>query len=222
MNERQKEILRVLLGKSDQTWLLKMFAERLACSEKTIRSDLNNIQRYLDEHSTAVLVRKPGRGVYLEVDEDEKARLFKSLQGDRYVSKAEDDEERVIQIAYQLLMDPNTVTVNTYQTNISSAERYQNIQPLMTDQGYKATYPSGTELPSSDQSVKSSIAGLKSFEYQDSQTEAEFFNEFKLSTEFNDVTNTETVIVKTSLIYVKKQGWKINDVEFIGQLTGRE
>ncbi|WP_408008202.1 hypothetical protein ACJROX_26585 [Pseudalkalibacillus sp. A8] len=107
----------------------------------------------------------------------------------------------------------------TYQT---IAERYQNIQPLMTDQGYKATYPSGTELPSSDQSVKSSIAGLKSFEYQDSQTEAEFFNEFKLSTEFNDVTNTETVIVKTNLIYVKKQGWKINNVEFIGQLTGRE
>jgi len=107
----------------------------------------------------------------------------------------------------------------TYQT---TAERYKNIKPFMTDQGYKATHPSGMELPNSDQSVQSSMVGLKPFEYQSSKTEAEFFNEFKLSTEFNNVTNTETVIVKTSLIYVKEQGWKIDDVEFVGQLTGRE
>jgi hypothetical protein len=107
----------------------------------------------------------------------------------------------------------------TYQT---TTERYKNSKPFMTDQGYKATHPSGTELPNSEQSVKSSMVGLKPFEYQSSKTKAEFFNEFKLSTEFNDVTNTETVIVKTSLLYVKGQGWKINDVEYIGQLTGRE
>jgi hypothetical protein len=86
---------------------------------------------------------------------------------------------------------------------------------------YKATHPSGTDLPNSEQSVQSSMIGLKPFEYQDSKTEAEFFNEFKLTTEFNGVANTETVIVKTSLIYVKEQGWKVDDVEFIGNLTGR-
>jgi uncharacterized protein len=91
----------------------------------------------------------------------------------------------------------------------------------MTDQGYKATHPSGTELPNSEQSVKSSRVGLKPFEYQSSKTEAEFFNEFKLTTEFKNVANTKTVIVKTSLIYVKNQGWKIDDIEFVGQLTGR-
>lgn len=106
----------------------------------------------------------------------------------------------------------------TYQT---IAERYENIKPFMTDQGYKATHPSGTDLPNSEQSVKSSMVGLKPFEYQDSKTEAEFFNEFKLTTEFNGVANTETVIVKTSLIYVKEQGWKVDDIEFVGQLTGR-
>ncbi|MDQ6600983.1 hypothetical protein [Bacillus salipaludis] len=106
----------------------------------------------------------------------------------------------------------------TYQI---TTERYEEIKPLMTDQGFKATHPSGTELPKSKQSVRSSMVGLKPFEYQSSKTEAEFLNEFKLTTEFNDVSNTETVIVKTSLIYVKEQGWKINDVEFVGQLTGR-
>jgi len=106
----------------------------------------------------------------------------------------------------------------TYQ---NTAERYENIKPFMTDQGYKATHPSGTDLPNSEESVQSSMIGLKPFEYQSSKTEAEFFNEFKLTTEFNDVANKETVIVKTSLIYVKKQGWKVDDVEFIGQFTGR-
>jgi hypothetical protein len=125
------------------------------------------------------------------------------------------------------IQNTNTLKVNreflknffTYQT---TAERYKNIKPFMTVQGYKATHPSGTELPNSEQSVKSSMVGLKPFEYQSSKTEAQFFNEFKLSTEFNDVSNMETVIVKTSLIYVKDQGWKVDDVEFIGQLTGRE
>ncbi|MBT2737961.1 hypothetical protein [Bacillus sp. ISL-7] len=107
----------------------------------------------------------------------------------------------------------------TYQT---TAERYKNIKPLMTDQGFKATHPSGSELPNSRESVKSSMVGLKPFEYQSSKTEAEFFNEFKLTTEFNNVANTETAIVKTSLIFVKDQGWKGDDVEFVGQLTGRE
>ncbi len=107
----------------------------------------------------------------------------------------------------------------TYQT---TAERYKKIEPFMTDQGYKATHPSGTELPDSEESVQSSMVGLKPFEYQSSKSEAEFFNEFKLTTEFNNVAATETVIVKTTLIYVKEQGWKIDDVEFIGQLTGRK
>lgn len=106
----------------------------------------------------------------------------------------------------------------TYET---TAERYKKIEPFMTDKGFQATHPSGIELPDSEESVKSSLVGLKPFEYQSSKMESEFFNEFKLTTEFNNVANTETVIVKTSLIYVKEQGWKINDVEFVGELTGR-
>ncbi|MBT2739046.1 hypothetical protein [Bacillus sp. ISL-7] len=119
-------------------------------------------------------------------------------------------------------LEVNRKFLTTFFTYQTTAERYKNIKPFMTDQGYKATQPSGTELPNSDQSVQSSMVGLKPFEYQSSKTESEFFNEFNLSTEFNGVSNTETVIVKTSLIYVKKQGWKIDDVEFVGQLTGRE
>jgi hypothetical protein len=118
-------------------------------------------------------------------------------------------------------LEVNRKFLNNFFTYQTTAERYKNIKLLMTDQGYKATHPSGVELPNSKQSIKSSMTGLKLFEYQSSKTEAEFFNEFKLSTEFNDVTNTETVIVRTSLIYIKEKGWKVDDIEFVGELTGR-
>ncbi|MDM5196569.1 hypothetical protein QUF79_00465 [Fictibacillus enclensis] len=115
----------------------------------------------------------------------------------------------------------NQAFLETFFTYETTAERCQKIRPLMTDRGFKATHPSGTKPPESKQSVKSTMVGLEPFEHQPSKTEAEFFNEFKLSTEYNNVSNTETVIVKTSLIYVKEQGWKIDDVEYVGELTGR-
>ncbi|RZT15569.1 hypothetical protein [Fictibacillus sp. BK138] len=118
-------------------------------------------------------------------------------------------------------LEVNRKFLNSFFTYQTTTERYEKIKPLMTDQGYKATHPSGTELPNSEQSVKSLMTGLKAYEYQSSKTEFEFFNEFKLSTEYNNVSNTETVIVKTFLIHVKQQGWKIDDVEFVGELTGR-
>ncbi|MGX2959663.1 hypothetical protein JNUCC23_10425 [Peribacillus sp. JNUCC 23] len=60
----------------------------------------------------------------------------------------------------------------TYQT---TAERYKKIEPFMIVQGYKATHPLGTEIPDSEESVKSSLVSLKPFKYQSSKTEAEFF-----------------------------------------------
>jgi uncharacterized protein len=116
----------------------------------------------------------------------------------------------------------NRVFLESFFTYQTTAERYKKIEPFMTVQGFKSTDPSGTELPNSEESVQSSMIGLKPFEYQSSKTENEFINEFKLTTEYNNVATTGTVIVKTSLIYVKEQGWKVNDVEFIGQLTGRD
>ncbi|WP_350302162.1 hypothetical protein [Peribacillus frigoritolerans] len=47
--------------------------------------------------------------------------------------------------------------VFTYQT---TAERYKKFEPFMTDQGFKATHPSGMELPNSKESVQSSMIGL--------------------------------------------------------------
>ncbi|PLT32066.1 hypothetical protein [Bacillus sp. V5-8f] len=85
----------------------------------------------------------------------------------------------------------NREFLEKFFTYEETAERYQKIMPLMTDQGYQATYPSGMELPMSDETVKSSMVGLIAFEYRSSRNEAEFFNEFKQTTQFNNIANTE-------------------------------
>lgn len=107
MNERQKEILHILLTESDGYWHVQDLAEKAACSEKTIRSDLKVIENELRDKVDAALIRKPGLGVILEIDKEDKARLFRELH---LTDAASTDEARVIQIAYKLLMAVKSVT----------------------------------------------------------------------------------------------------------------
>lgn len=111
--------------------------------------------------------------------------------------------------------------VNSYFTYESIKERYEKIQPLMTEKGYATVYPSAGELPGSSDKVSSSLTGLKAFKNQSTKTEMEFLNELTLTTEFNDIGNTEMVYVKTKLVYVNGQGWKVDGVEFVGQVRER-
>jgi activator of the mannose operon, transcriptional antiterminator len=111
MNNRQKALLRILLTESEEHHLVQKLAERLDCSEKTVRSDLKLIEEYLQEHSDAKIIRKPGYGVYIEIDEHENTRIFSTLQLADFQEKSEEDHDRLIQTAYHLLMNIKPVTV---------------------------------------------------------------------------------------------------------------
>ncbi|MGE6551872.1 BglG family transcription antiterminator [Bacillus mycoides] len=111
MNKRQQEILQVLLSESNEYLLVQELADRVGCSEKTIRNDFKVIEGYLERHSDALLIRKPGFGVHLEINDYDKADLFNRLYAVRQDISYESDEERVLQIAYSLLMSVKTVTV---------------------------------------------------------------------------------------------------------------
>ena len=115
----------------------------------------------------------------------------------------------------------NEEFIGKFFTYESTKARYEGIQPIMTEQGYKSTFPSGMELPENDGAVKSVMEDLKAYEYQASKFEAEFFNEFNMTIKVGETESTQTVICRTFLIYTEASGWKINDVEFIGQLTAR-
>lgn len=110
MNTRQKEILFLLLSESNDYSLVQDLADKVNCSEKTIRNDFKIIEEHLANYSSALLVRKPGLGVYLEIEEYEKVDLFNKLYCINNCTKYESDEERILQIAYNLLMNVKAVT----------------------------------------------------------------------------------------------------------------
>jgi activator of the mannose operon, transcriptional antiterminator len=111
MNERQTTTLRMLLNQAGKHLLVQDIADKLGCSEKTVRSDLKEIEKYLAENSQAILIRKPGLGVYLEMSEEDHAKLFDRLNLAEASEKQPADEERAIQIAYHLLMNSKPITV---------------------------------------------------------------------------------------------------------------
>ncbi|MED3265104.1 MULTISPECIES: BglG family transcription antiterminator [Bacillus] len=111
MNKRQQEILQVLLSESNEYLLVKELADRVECSEKTIRNDFKVIEGYLEQYSDALLIRRPGLGVCLEIKDYDKSSLFNKLYAVKQDVGYSSDEERVLQIAYSLLMNVKPVTV---------------------------------------------------------------------------------------------------------------
>lgn len=111
MNNRQKEIFRNLLMEPNRLWLVQDLADQTECSEKTIRNDLKVIEEYIVQHSSGHLVKRPGLGVYLEIGEADQADLFHRLYSNERTTEDESDEERVLHLAYRLLMNAKPVTL---------------------------------------------------------------------------------------------------------------
>ncbi len=109
MNERQQEILRMLASRHHEYVLIKEFSEELHCSEKTVRNDLKVIQESMAAYPSVKLIRKPGQGICLEIGEQDRAELYRELQtrGSSHV----EEEDRIVQIAYFLLMNTDPVVV---------------------------------------------------------------------------------------------------------------
>ncbi|MGG4095850.1 BglG family transcription antiterminator [Paenibacillus lautus] len=111
MNNRQKEIFRNLLMEPNRLWLVQDLADQTECSEKTIRNDLKIIDEYIVKHSSGNLVKRPGLGVYLEIGEADQTDLFQRLYSNESSTEHVSDEERVLHLAYRLLMNAKPVTI---------------------------------------------------------------------------------------------------------------
>jgi activator of the mannose operon, transcriptional antiterminator len=111
MNDRQQEMVGILLRHSNRFLLVKDITEELNCSEKTVRNDLKVIEAELKGYSSAALVRKPGLGVCLEVDENDKSKIYRDLYINGTKENRMEEEDRLIEIAFELLMSPSAVTV---------------------------------------------------------------------------------------------------------------
>jgi activator of the mannose operon (transcriptional antiterminator) len=108
VNERQTKMMRTLLLHSNEAVRVQQLADDLQCSEKTVRNDLKTIQKFLELKSNkATLNRKPGVGLQLLVDEEEKKRIFNFL----YQSERSTEKDRILEITYHLLVENKPLTL---------------------------------------------------------------------------------------------------------------
>jgi activator of the mannose operon, transcriptional antiterminator len=116
MNERQREMVGILLRHSNRFLLVKDITGELNCSEKTVRNDLKVIETNFESYSSAVLIRKPGLGVCLEINDHDKNQIYRDLQTGSSMESRLEEEDRQVEIAFYLLMSPKAVTVQDLST----------------------------------------------------------------------------------------------------------
>lgn len=111
MNNRHYEVLKVLLER-DQTFSVKELADIAGCSEKTIRNDFKIIDDWLDAETNLRMVRKPGLGIFIDGNQQEKANIFqrvKKMNGDEV-----SDTLRKLNIIKMLLLKDGPSTLQDF------------------------------------------------------------------------------------------------------------
>lgn len=125
------------------------------------------------------------------------------------------------QIVQEGAENANKEFIEKFFTYPNTKQRYDQIKPLMTTEGFSAALPSEIDLPQYDEntpSVSSKMRKLQPFQNVVDRDRAEFINQFKVSTSFNNVETSQTIIVHTVLLYSEEKGWQVDDVQFITTL----
>lgn len=110
MNNRQKELLRIMLVHEEGVLHIKELAEQLNCAEKTVRNDLDRIEEYLGEYPEISVIRKPGLGISIEGSDEERSKILQGILS----GEAKSNEERLFEMAFQLLTSHKPVTLQHF------------------------------------------------------------------------------------------------------------
>src|SRR5699024_12470823 len=106
MNDRQRNLLKILLVSPDKFFQVKELRGLLDCSDKTVSTDLNRLEQFLTSYPEVRLVRKRSIGIKLQVPEKVKGDIYDKIN--RRSTKAA--EERLIESEYKLLIHSESVT----------------------------------------------------------------------------------------------------------------
>jgi activator of the mannose operon, transcriptional antiterminator len=109
MNNRQKELLRVLLVR-DEIMNIKVLAEQLDCAEKTVRNDLDRIEEFICEFPEIRVIRKPGQGISIEGSKEDRSKVLQALLS----GESKSSEERLFEMAFQLLTSQKPMTLQHF------------------------------------------------------------------------------------------------------------
>lgn len=112
MRERQELIIIDLL-ETKMPLNIQRLAEKLGCSERTIRNDLKTVEKWfqVNSQSKVRLKRQPGVGTYLEAGDKERQDLLQLIQ--EYQSEyAREKDERQNKMLFNLLMSQKMTTID--------------------------------------------------------------------------------------------------------------
>lgn len=114
MNNRQKNLLRILLLQKEGALHIKSLSEELDCSEKTVRNDLDRLEEFLLDYPHVILSRRPGFGISIEINQEDRTNIFHHL----FANEPKKAEDRLFEVTYELLTSQKAITLQ------SLAERY--------------------------------------------------------------------------------------------------
>ncbi|ORX23272.1 transcription antiterminator BglG [Thermoanaerobacterium sp. PSU-2] len=109
ISEREIEIIKILLSR-DEPIVVDELAEKLNVSNKTVRNDLKNVEKYLDEKGLKLL-KKPGTGIIIEGPENKKLDLSTELSNASKFMEPFSPEARKNYILRRLFMSNKNITI---------------------------------------------------------------------------------------------------------------
>lgn len=111
LNNRCSNILKCIIN-SNSPITIKDIAEKFNISTRTIRYDLDIIDKYLKEILSKKLIRKPNEGISIELSKEETNKicnLFKKINDYDYVLS---QNERIVYIICELLRKNDYITIS--------------------------------------------------------------------------------------------------------------
>lgn len=124
-----KQIIAALLDAKEPVTTVKL-AEEFDLSERTVRNYLKDIGEELEANGIA-LIKKPGVGVYLDIDEEKRAELLRSIQNENPMVEEYSPEARREYILGILLKNRGTYTIQ-----LLSEELYCSKSTIINDLVY--------------------------------------------------------------------------------------
>ncbi|WP_283153119.1 BglG family transcription antiterminator [Guptibacillus hwajinpoensis] len=118
MKDRHKELMRLLLENHEGFFLVKELADRLSCSDKTIRNDLDVLQPYIKKETNGSLIRRPGLGIQLVIEDDDRDWLYQKFSFRNSNPVEISQNERLLELAYKLLTASEPMTLHALSTSL--------------------------------------------------------------------------------------------------------
>ncbi|SJZ50154.1 BglG family transcription antiterminator [Garciella nitratireducens] len=108
---RQKDLLKILILNKEKTFRVQELSNLLNCGEKTIRNDLDKIEKFIKDYPSIKLLRKPGIGISISIGEEDQSAIFEKILN---ATESENEEERIVEIAYKLLVTRKPITLQSF------------------------------------------------------------------------------------------------------------